>query len=160
MVLHVSLRPGPMLHVHNVPTMQDCSLNQTVMWYLWQLILYLAFRLNFYYLQASGPLLPQLALGHPPVLSSPSLLLMTTRQCYLEETNHDLPQCLKQRVNKEAESMTVFLWILSQWYAQTDSALIQICITLQSYSSTLKIYLCYFNPVWSPQLHSFCVLDT
>ena len=92
--------------------------------------------------------------------SSPSLLLMNTRQYYLEETNHDLPQCLEQGVKKEAESMTVFLWVLSQWYAQTDSALIQICITLQSYSSTLKIYLCYFNPVWSPQLHSFCVLGT
>ena len=75
----------------------------------------------FYYLQASGPLLLPLALGLLPVISSPSLPLMTTRQYCSEGNNHDV-----------AESMTVFLWILSQWYVQRDTVITQIlCITLQ-----------------------------
>ena len=57
--------------------------------------------------QASGPLLLLLVLGPHPVATFPSLALTTTRQCSLEDTSQDL-----------AESMTVILWILSQWYAQ------------------------------------------
>ena len=77
--------------------------------------------LYFYYLQASGPLLQPLALGPLPVISSPSLPLMTTRQYCSQGNNHD-----------GAESMTVFLWILSQWYVQRDTVMTQLLfITLQ-----------------------------
>ena len=51
---------------------------------------------NNFTLQASGLPLPRVGLGPLPVLLSPSLLLTTTRQCSLEETN------------KDTESKTVF----------------------------------------------------
>ena len=60
--------------------------------------------------QESGFLLAPLALDLLPVAASPSLPLMTTRQCSLEGTNQDMA----------VESMTVIFWILSQWYAQRD----------------------------------------
>ena len=77
-----------------------------------QLNTVLGFQTDVYYLQASGPLLLPLALGHLPVISSPSLLLTTTRQYSLEETNHNI------KILQTTKSMTVFLWILSQWYGQ------------------------------------------
>ena len=63
--------------------------------------------INFIYiLQASGPPLPQLALGPLPAPTSHSLPLTITRQYFLEETNQEV-----------TKSMTAILWILSQWYA-------------------------------------------
>ena len=75
----------------------------------------LGFQTELYYLQANGPLLLPLALGHLPVISFPTLPLTTTRQCSLEEPNKDA-----DNIAEITESMTVFLWILSQWYAQRD----------------------------------------
>ena len=75
----------------------------------------LGFPTELYYLQASGPLLLPLAVGHLPVISFPSLPLTTTRQCSLEE-----PRKYAVNIAEIAESMTVFLWILHQWYAQKD----------------------------------------
>ena len=60
--------------------------------------------------QASGPPLPPVALGHLLAVTSPSLPLMTTRQCSLEETNQDVA----------VESMNVIFWIFCQWYAQRN----------------------------------------
>ena len=77
-----------------------------------QLNTILGFQTDVYYLQESGPLLLPLALGRLPVISSPSLLLTTTRQYSLEETNHNI------KILQTTKSMTVFLWILSQWYGQ------------------------------------------
>ena len=59
-------------------------------------------------LQINGPPRPQLAKDLLPVPTSPSLPLMTTRQCYLEGSmlNVDMVQ----------PAMTAILWILSQWY--------------------------------------------
>ena len=82
--LHVSFRLGPMMHVYSASTIHDCFLTQQH-----NNNCYLVFILNHYYLQASGLLLPLLVLGHLPVICSPSLLLTTTRQCSLEETNQD-----------------------------------------------------------------------
>ena len=79
-----------MLPVHDACTNNTwSSLNQHVMIYIYIQILF-GCQTELYYLQVSGPLLLPLALGHRPVFSSPSLQLMTTRQCCLEETNHDI----------------------------------------------------------------------
>ena len=106
---YISLRLWPMLRVCNATTIQDCFLNQlnknNKTW----------FQAELYYLQASGPPLQPLVLGHVPVISFPSLPLTTTRQCSLEESNKDM-----DTLAEITESMTVFLWILSQWYAQRD----------------------------------------
>ena len=77
-----------------------------------QLNTVLGFQTEVCYLQASGPLLLPLALGHLPVISSPSMLLTTTRQYSLEESNDHI------NILQTTKSMTVFLWILSQWYCQ------------------------------------------
>ena len=98
-----------MLHVCDAQTILDCFLNNNN-----KLNTVLGFQTEVCYLQASGPLLLPLALGHLPVISSPSLLLTTTRQYSLEETNHNI------KILKTTKSMTVILWILSQWYAQRD----------------------------------------
>ena len=68
------------------------------------------FLTELYYLQASGPLLLPLTLGHLPVLSFPSLPSTTTKQCSLEE-----PRKYAVNIAEIAESVTVFLWILRQW---------------------------------------------
>ena len=60
--------------------------------------------------QASGPLLPPLALGLLPAGISPLLPLTTTRQCSSEGTNREVA----------LESMTVIFLILNQWYAKRD----------------------------------------
>ena len=77
-----------------------------------QLNTVLGFQTDVYYLQVSGPLLLPLALGHLPVISSPSLLLTTTRQYSLEESNDHI------KILQTTKSMTVSLWISSQWYGQ------------------------------------------
>ena len=87
---------------------------------------------------------------------------MTTRQCYLEETNYDHPESLELEV-KEAESMTVFLWILSPWYAQRDTAITQVmCVTLQRVLSkyTEKRFGLYFNHILVTTVAFFCVCGT
>ena len=93
---HLGWGPVPMLHVDDTSTVHmSYSLNHHKIITTTQYCI--DFHNHFYYLQASGaPLLP-LALDHLPAVTSPSLPLTTTRQCYLEETNRD------------AESMTVFL---------------------------------------------------
>ena len=80
----------------------------------------------------------------------------------MEETNYDHPKSLELEFNKEAESMTVFLWILSSWYAQRDNAITQVlCVTLykECYPSTLKKDLGYTSIIfWSPSCIPFvCV---
>ena len=103
-----------MLHVYHASTMHDCFLNQLNK-KRQQSNTVLGFQTELYYFQASGPPLQPLVLGHLPVISAPSLPLTTTWQCSLEETNHDI-----HNITETTESMTVFLWILSQWYAWRD----------------------------------------
>ena len=95
-------------------------------------------------MQENGLLLLPLALGHLPVISFPSLPLTTTRQCSLEESNKDV-----DNVATTTESMTVFLWISSQWYAQRLMPYKYVIITLQMKGKVIKMDItinnCHFK---------------
>ena len=114
------------LIVKNLSTLLCCYLP-----YIYIQILF-GCQTELYYLQVSGPLLLPLALGHLPVFSSPSLQLMTTRQCCLEETNHDI-----------AWSMSAILWTSRQWYAQRDTAVTQYQLFEERCTIHLSLNMAY-----------------